>query len=385
MKYIGMVLTGALACLLGVSVGDATDIISPVTLPGEGTIVGSAFSPHNSRLAVMRNVAIPGASARRHVLQIIELESRREIVHADVLEDEASNLASNMHFVEYSSDGRYLLLATKGSDILSIIDAASLKTIRQIALHPDVQSRTSLGETHLYFRGVVSVAVSSEGGSFGALTHDELKDNEVFLGSFSSGKIIQSWGLGRGRTATELGQTSLSLADDGLRTVVSVLPERNTLPKGFNNLRLYDSRSGEMLKSIRTGDLVGQVMLLPGDTILASKSGTPGFFSKKTCVEEWSFRSGTLVSQFCDPGRNVLVALAASLATGRVVGFACKLRNSIEGGVYAASGRVDVWDLKTGSLIASSAEIPRLVSSVQMSANGEWIMADQMLLQLTFP
>lgn len=383
MKRIGMILSGVLACLLGVHVADAASILKPVALSGEGVIVGAAFSPDSSRLAIMRNVAGLGSSGQRHVLQIVELKSGQEIAHADVVGTEAATLTSNAHFIAYSPNARYLLLATEGSDVLSILDATSLQPMKQIALHPEADSRTSLGEGHRYFRGIISLAVPSKGGSFSALTHDELQGNEVFVGSFSSGQIINRWTLGQGRTATQLGQTSLSLGEDGSKTAVSVLPGENSLPKGFNNLRLYDSGSGEMVKSIRTDGLVGQIMLLPGETILASRIDTPGLFSKKTCIEKWSFGAGTLDSQFCDQGRTVSIALGASLATGRVVGFASQLHKSIEGQVYAASGRVDAWDIKTGSLIASSDEIPRLVSSLQVSSNGEWIMADQMLLQFS--
>jgi hypothetical protein len=124
-------------------------------------------------------------------------------------------------------------------------------------------------------------------------------------------------------------------------------------------------------------------MLLSGENMLASRIDTPGLFSKKTCIEKWSFGSVTLNSQFCDQGRTVSVALAASVAAGRVVGFASQIHKSIEGQVYAATGRVDVWDMKSGNLIAFSAEIPRFVSSLQISANGEWVMADQELMQLS--
>jgi hypothetical protein len=383
MKRIGMILSGVLACLVGVRVADAAGTLKPVALSGEGVIVGAAFSPDSSHLAIMRNVTASDSTGQRHVLQIMELKSGQEIAHADVLGTESATPASNAHFIAYSPDARYLLLATKGSDMLSILDATSLQPMKQIALHPEADSRTSLGEGHRYFRGVISLAVPAKGGSFAALTHDELQGNEVFIGSFSSGQIIKGWNLGQGRTATQLGQISLSLGEDGSKTAVSVLPGENSLPKGFDNLRLFNSGSGEMVKSIRTDGVVGQLMLLPGDTILASRIDTPGLFSKKTCIEKWSFGAGTLDSQFCDQGRTVSVALGASLAAGRVVGFASQLRKSIEGQVYAASGRVDAWDIKTGSLIASSAEIPRLVSSLQVSSNGEWIMADQTLLQFS--
>jgi hypothetical protein len=141
--------------------------------------------------------------------------------------------------------------------------------------------------------------------------------------------------------------------------------------------------SGKVEKSIRTDGLTGQIILLHDDDLLASRIDTPGLFSKKTCIEWWNLDSRNLKSRFCDPGRTVSVALAASLAAGRVVGFASRMRKTIEGQVYAASGRVDVWDMKSGNLIASSEEIPRLVQHLEISANGEWVMADQTLFQLS--
>jgi hypothetical protein len=358
--------------------------MKPVVLSSvEGKLVGAAFSPDSSRLAVIGNVAGPGTSGQRHVLQIVELKSGQEVAHADVLDTESAGLATSTHFIEYSPDGRYLLLATKGSDVLSIIDVTTLRTLKRIALHPAEGSRMSLGQGHPHFRGVVSLAGSARGDVFGVLAHDELQGNEVFVGSFSSGQIIKGWSLGKGRTATQLGQTSLSLSEDGSRMAVTVLPDGNSLPKGFNNLHLYNSSSGDMVKSIRTDGLMGQIMLLPGENTLASRIDTPGLFSKKACIERWNLDRGSLGSQFCDPGRNVSVALAASLAAGRVVGFASQIHKSIEGQVYAVSGRVDVWDMKSGNIVASSDEIARLVSHLQISPNGEWVMADQTLFQLT--
>jgi hypothetical protein len=384
MKRLGVIWCGILICLLTVRMASAASVIKHVALPSaEGSVVGAAFSPDSSRLAIMRNVVVPGVSSPRHVMQIVELRSGREVAHADILSTEPADLATYAHLITYSPDGRYLLLATKGSDVLLVINAITLQTLKRIALHPEADSRMSLGQGHRYFRGVVSLAGSSKGDLFGVLTHDELQGNEAFVGSFSSGQIIKGWSLGKGRAATQLGQVSLSLSDDGSRTAVSVLPDENSLPKSFNNLRVYNSGSGEMIKSIRTDGLVGQIMLLPGENILASRIDTPGLFSKKTCIEKWNLRAGTLDSQFCDRGRTVSVALAASVAAGRVVGFASQIHKSMEGQVYAAPGRVDVWDINSGNLIASSTDIPRLVSSLQVSSNGEWVIADQMLLQLS--
>src|SRR5438874_8466500 len=108
--------------------------------------------------------------------------------------------------------GRYLLLTTKGSDVLMILEGASLRVVKQIALHPEAHSRVPLGgQDHRYFRGVVSLAVASKADIFAVLTHDELQGNEVFVGSFSSGQIVKNWSLGQGRAATQLGQISISL------------------------------------------------------------------------------------------------------------------------------------------------------------------------------
>lgn len=384
MNHIGTALSGVLGCLLSAQAANAASVVKPVALPSaEGSIVGAAFSPDSSRLAIMRNVVVSDARSQRHVLQVVELRSGREVARGDVLNAEPADLATNAHLIMYSPDGHYLLLATRGSEVLSIVDATTLQPLKRVALHPEADSRVSLGPGHRYFRGVVSLSTSAKDDMFGVLTHDELQGNEAFIGSFSSGQVIRGWRLGKGRTATQLGQVSISLGDAGSRTAVSVLPDENSLPKTFNNVRVYDSTSGEMVRSIRTDGLVGQLSLLPDESILASRIDTPGLFSKKTCIEKWSLSAATLDGEFCDPGRNVSVALAASLASGRIVGFASQMHKSIEGHVYAASGRVDVWDMKSGSLIASSSEIPRLVSSLQVSSNGEWVMADQTLLQLS--
>jgi WD40 repeat protein len=314
-------------------------------------------------------------------LEIVDLKSRKEVAHADVLDSEPDRLAT-AHFIAYSSDQRYLLLATEGSDVLSIFDAITLKLLKRIVLHPKKDFHVAPGQVH-YFRGIVNIAVAANGDIFGVLTHDELQDNEVFVGLFSSGRLIKNWSLGRGRTGTELGQTSLSLSEDGARIAVPVLPYGDDLPKDFNNLRLYDSGSAQMVKSIRTNGLVGQVMLLPDGKVLASRIDTPRLFSKKTCIERWDMDKESLNSQFCDQGRDVSVAMTASLTADHVVGFACHMHKSIEGIVSVISGRLDVWDMKSGAIIASSDEIPHLISHLQVSTNGEWMMADQILFQIS--
>jgi hypothetical protein len=384
MKRLEAVRNGILVCIFAVRMASAAVVMKQIALPtAEGSIVASAFSPDSNRVAVLRKVAVPNAVAPQYAMQIVELRSGQEVTRAEVLNGERPDLATNAHFVMYSPDGRYLLLATRGSDVLSIIDASTLQPRNRIALHPVADSRTPLGQGHRYFSGVVSVASSSKGDSFGVLTHDELQGNEAFVGSFSSGQITKGWSLGRGRTATQLGQVSLALNDDGSMATISVLPDGNGLPKTFNNLRLYHSSNGEMVKSLRTDGLIGQIMLLPGGTVLGARIDTPGLFSKKSCIERWSISSGTLDGQFCDPERTVSAALAASSVAGRVVGFGSQIRKSIEWQVYSATGRVDVWDMKSGNLIASSAEIPHFVPFLQISANGEWIMTDQMLMQLS--
>lgn len=383
MTSVEVVRYGILGCIFAVRIASSAVIMKHVALPSaEGSVVASAFSPDSNRIAVLRKVAVPNAAAPQYAIQIVELASGQEVTRAEVLNGEHPELATNAHFVIYSPDGRFLLLATRGSDVLSTIDSSTLQPRKRIALHPEADVRTPLGQGRRYFSGVVSLAGSSKGDSFGVLTHGELQGSEAFIGSFASGQITKSWNLGKGRTATQLGQVSIALNDDGLMAAVSMLPDGNSLPRTFDNLRLYHSSSSEVVKSLRTDGLIGQLILLPGGTVLAARIDTPGLFSKKACIERWNTNSGTQEGQFCDSERTVSVALAASPVAGRVIGFGSQIRKSIEGQVYSATGRVDVWDMRSGNLIGSSADIPRFVPSLQMSANGEWVMADQMLLQI---
>ena len=357
--------------------------MKPVNLPSaEGKLLGAAFSPDSSRLAIIRNVSASG-SAQRHVLQIIEMRSQQEVTHADVLNDEPADLAASPHLIAYSSDARYLLVAARASDVLSIIDAATLRTLTRVALHPEAESHISSGLGHLYFRGVISLTASVKGNVFGVLTHDEVQGNEAFVGSFPSGQIIGRWSLGKGRVVSQLGYTSIALNEDGSNAVISVLPAEDRLPKTFKNLRRYNTHTGEMLTAVRTNGPVGQVIVLSDNSVLAASIDTPGLFSKKACAEKWNLSSGKLDEQFCTEGRDVSAALSASPSVGRVVGFSSQIHKSLERLVYAASGRINVWDMSSGNLVASSDEIPNLVSSLQMSADGEWVLADQVLLQLS--
>lgn len=384
MTSLKVIRYGILGSIVAGRMASAAVVMKQIALPNaEGSVVASAFSPDSNRVAVLRKVAVPDAGTPQYVMQIVELASGREATHAEVLNGERLDLATNAHFVTYSPDGRSLLLATRGSDVLSIIDSSTLQPRKRIILHPEADARTPLGQGHRYFSGVVSVAGSSKGDSFGVLTHDELQGNEAFIGSFSSGQITKSWNLGKGRTTTQLGLVSMALNDDGSMAAVSMLPDENSLPKTFANLRLYHSRSGERMKSLRTDGLIGQIILLPGGTVLAARIDTPGLFSKKACIERWNTGSGTQDGQFCDPEHTVSVALATSPVANRIVGLGSQIRKSIEGQVYSAIGRVDVWDMKSGNLISSSAEIPHFVPLLQMSANGEWVMADQMLMRLS--
>jgi len=359
-------------------------VVKPVAVPSaEGTIVGAAFSPDSRRLAVARYVAEP-PQRRRHTLQIVDLKSGRVVVCGDVLGEAFSDLTSGPYFVRYSPDGEYLLLAKEGSDVLRVVDAATLQVTARIALHPESESRNSpSGQRHLYFQGVASLAVASRAEIFGALTHDEIgRRNELFVGSFRSGggRIINHWGLTQGRVLPLAG---LSLNDDGSRVVTSMVPNQNRFPGDFDNLRLYESDSGKLVESIHTDGLVDQIVLLPDESVLASRADAPSIFSKKACIEKWNFGSGKLTGQFCDQGRNVVFDLGVSLASARIVGCAYHLRKDLEGHVNIISGRVDVWDMNSGDLVARSEEMPRrLLGDIQISADGSWVMVGQTLLQL---
>lgn len=203
------------------------------------------------------------------------------------------------------------------------------------------------------------------------------------MGSFSSGQIFKSWSLGKGRMATQLGQVAVSLSADGSSVAVSLIPNGNSLPKGFENVRLFSSSNGAMLKGLRTERLIGQIALMPNSQLLAARIDTPGLFSKKACLELWNLQTGVRDNQFCDEGRNVSAALGVAVPANRVVGFGSQIHKSIEGQAYAASGRIDMWDLKSAALIASSEEVPHFVSSLVVSQNGEWVLADQELLRLS--
>jgi hypothetical protein len=390
MKYFRRFLWSALALVFASQLARGDAMLKPMSLPSaEGTVVGTGFSPDSSRVAVVRYVTSQGASNGRHTIQTEDLQSGREISQADLPDEGSSYTATSAHFVAYSFDGRYILVASTGSDVLSIVDPIKLQILRRIVLHPETEPRRPLpngGSRN--FRGIVSLSVASNANVFGVLTHDGLGMNEIFTGSISSGQIIASWSLGHGRTSAEMGRTSLSLSEDGQRVAVSILPSRGGLPKNFKNLLLFRSQTGDLIKAIRTDGLIGQLVLVPGNNVLASRIDTPSLFSKKACIEEWNIDTGTLSNRFCDERWNVQIALGISAPSNLAAGFACKAHKDLEGNVYSVEGKIDVWNIKSGTLVASSEEIPklRLISAdLQISADGSWFLANQALWRVGQP
>jgi hypothetical protein len=385
MIFHRVLLQGALALVLACQVAYGAVMLKAVTLPSaEGTIVGTGFSPDSSRIAIARYIFDRDTSVARYTIQIVDLKSGHEVSQAGLPNEDSSYTAASPHFIMYSSDGRYLLLATTGSDVLLILDAIKLQVLTRIVLYPETHDRRRLsGEGNRNFQGAVRVAVASNAELFAVLTRNQQADvNEIFIGSFSSRQIIRNWILGYGRDQTELGQTSLSLSEDGSRTAVSAVPPNgHHLPKDFNNLRVYKSESGELIEAVRTDGLVGQMALILDDGVIMSRIDTPGLFSKALCIEKWNLSTKALTTDFCDPGRHVLF-LGTSSAAGRVAGFACKIHKNIEGNVYSLPGRIDVWDMKSGALIAFSEEFPNAFSDIQISPNGSWLSANQMLWQI---
>jgi hypothetical protein len=337
-------LTASAAFVLACQIANCATKLKPAPLPvAEGTIVGAAFSPDNDLIAIVRYIHNDAPSGR-HTIQVVDLKSGKQLSQAEVPNEEPPYLAMSPHFINYSYDGRYLLLGATGMDVLVILDAANLEVAKRIVLHPETQHRRLLSpEGSRNFKGVVSLAVASQAGVFGALTHDERGVNEIFVGSFSSGRIIRSWTLGEGRTQTEVGGTSLSISEDGSRTAASVVPPtKDKLPKDFKNVRVYKSESGELISAIRTDAPVGPITLFADESVLVSRIDTPSIFSKKLCIEKWNLDTSVVTDRFCDSGRHVIL-LSLSHASDQVAGFACQIHRDIEGNVYSVPGRIDVW------------------------------------------
>lgn len=375
---------GIAALILFCQIARATTLTSVPLPSAEGTIVGAAFSPDSKRVAIIRDATETHASEARHIIEIADLGTGREVVRADVLVGESLYLTTVPHFAQFSPDGRYLLLATSGSDALFVLDAASLQLVKRIELNPEMAGRKSLSGRPPLSKRVTNLAVASNAEVFAVLTDDlQTGTNEVFIGSFPSAEIVKNWSIGEGRSQSELGQTSLSLSADGLRIAVSIMP-LNKPPKNFNNLRLYRSDTGELISAIRTDVPIGPIALLPEDNVLVSRIDAPSVFSKTTCSEKWSFATRSVTARFCDHGRHI-IDLGASTASGLIAGFACQIHRDIEGNVFSIPGRVDLWDSKSGALVAYSDEFPKGISvyqDFQFSADGSWLLAGQMVFRV---
>lgn len=366
-----------LGCLLACRTGAA--VLRPVDLPPRaGKVVGAAFSPDSRHLVIIRDQSI---AESHHTLEIIGLASGDE-QHADVLKDERLAISGSRHFIDYSPDGRYLVLATVGSDVLSIIDTASLRCLHEVSLHPVPDSRVSLSQGHRHFRGVISVTASSSANVFGVLSHDDELGNEIFICSFPSGQVVKTWEVGDFRVAGPLGFVSVALSADGSQLAVPIAPGENKALKVLNGVRIYDTGNGRSVRSFKTSDPVGRLALTSANTLFTTRLTVPGVFSRKACIERWDLKTVDVDGQFCDKGHNVFLPIAAAPGPGLLAGFASSVHRDMEGDVYSGSGWIDVWDIRSNALLASSTEIHPFVSFIRISANGEWVIADQNLFHL---
>lgn len=228
---LGAFQEGIAALILVCQIARATTLTSVPLPSAEGTIVGAAFSPDSKRVAIIRDATEAHASEARHTIEIADLGTGREVVRADVLVGESLYLTTVPHFAQFSPDGRYLLLATRGSDALLVLDAVSLQLVKRIELNPEMAGRKSLSGRPPLSKIVTNLAVASNAEVFAVLTDDvQTGTNEVFIGSFPTGEVVKNWGIGEGRSRSELGQTSLSLSADGLRVAVSIMPPKKDKP-----------------------------------------------------------------------------------------------------------------------------------------------------------
>ncbi len=122
--------------------------------------------------------------------------------------------------------------------------------------------------------------------------------------------------------------------------------------------------------------------VLPNGDFIAARIDPPRAFSHAECLEEWRPDTASLRRRYCDGQRNVIGQLSVSETAGRVIGLASQIRKTSEGGVDQLASRIDLWDLKSGILLALSSELGRFISGLEISPNGEWILSDGMLLQV---
>lgn len=375
-RWLWTLLLSAVAWHLTFASGSLKRVALPLS---QGKVLGMALGPEG-RVAILTYAPESTIAPPRYTIDIIDLRKGQEISRAGITLSDPADLLAKPHLLKYSGDGRYVIIGTAGSDTLDIIDATRPQSKIRITLHQQSESRRSLSKGR-YFRGIVTVAVAPKGPLFGVLTHDELDGNEIFVGSFDLGRITKSWNIGRGRTSTQLGHAGLSFSNDGSSIAVSILPSSNTVPKGFDNIRVFNTDTGELVTSMRTGSIAGEIMQLPGNNFLISRIDTHGIFGSNACIEEWNLRTQELVAKYCDKGRDVEGAFGVSFGPLRIVGCAYHLHKDLEGQVYAASGTINVWD-QSATLVARSEPIRGLMSGVGISEDGSWIVANGLVFKL---
>ena len=128
----------------------ASPRLTAVLLPDAGeSVLGAAFSPNGNQLVL----------ARQTKLELLDIVGEQPLVRAVV----PISPSKRSELLAYSGDGRYIAMASDGSDVLRILDAVTLRLVSSISLYSRSVLFAPGTNDRPFYRGIVSLAASQGG------------------------------------------------------------------------------------------------------------------------------------------------------------------------------------------------------------------------------
>lgn len=322
------------------------------------------ISPDGSTAAVYAYK--PGGAEQ---LQIWDFRKSQLIASTTLDVDQSSrDLGFISGLVRFTDDGRRLVVVRRDGRAILVLDSSSLQSQKSIDLrylqNSGGQSRPSASAS--------SLELDSRGSRAVLLTGQEPNNCQVQVYDLAVGTLIRKWDFPRG-----VGGVSMDKAG-GLVVVplIPFSPGERPLPRKESNLVILDVDSGREIVKFNTGYLAEDSQFVTNGTVATVSAELELRSHRKDPIRVWDARSGKLLREIRSAPDGVRYDVLVSANSQTILGYVGKQ----EGGGWfdpasftTVYDRFRLWDISTGRVIATSPNLPAR-SAFALSATGSVVL-----------
>ncbi|MGH9710186.1 MAG: WD40 repeat domain-containing protein, partial [Candidatus Acidiferrales bacterium] len=280
-------------------------------------------------------------------------------------------------FVRYADAGKKIIACACNEGRLFVLDSKTLAELQNIDLGKSGWPQFPSNSADEAANGVMAIAATSEENRVAVLlTWGLAKASELRVYDLASGSLARKWNF------PNFDFGGISIDPEGSRVAISLLPfspGERPLPSRVRNVFIYDVYSGEIASEFNTGYLAAEVRFVGSDTV-ATVSAEVGLGAhKKDGIRLLDVKTGRLLREILSPPTGVRYHLEVSGNGKTALGYVAKEVNHWwwfdPASVVTEYERFRLWDLATGSVMATSPDLPSMITShFALSPNGKVVL-----------